>query len=736
MGRISGAALARRRALALAKCRRVAKQRGGRCLSRAFVSTATHLRWSCREGHRWQARPAAVFAGTWCPSCAYDAKRLSLDDMRAIARERGGECLATSYTNERVPVRWRCAEGHVWIARSGNVRRAGSWCPECAWGSRLSLADVRRIARERGGECLSEETGDSRTKLRWRCAEGHEWSALLRNVKRGSWCRRCAHRGAKWRRLGIDDMWNTAADRGGRCVSTQYLGADVPLVWECANGHRWKASPGNVRHGSWCPTCATSAPGTIAAMRALARRRGGECLSTEYLNDKRLLEWRCAENHRFEYPALAVKSGAWCPTCSPPPRRRIIRLPPARDPAARAAERRPARTLVRAAARMVRHRQGAEEKLASLRAVARRRGGACLADRYLGALVKIAFRCGQDHEWETSPAVVANGSWCPACAAVARQEVIRNRKFAALKRLAQRRGGACLSTTYVNNVSPLRWRCARGHEWETSASYVDAGHWCTQCKRAERGGRMLERLRAVAKERGGDCLSTEHPGATKPLDWRCAEGHTWRATGYHVLGGTWCPRCRGTPRDDLARVQRIARRRGGRCLSIAYVNATTPLLFVCRKRHEWHAKPISIVRGRWCPECAPHAPGPMLSLHVMKQMAQERGGKCLSTTYHNALTYMRWQCARGHRWESRPADVRTGRWCRVCSRSFVGTIDGLRSHARTMGGKCLSTEYDDPRVPVRWQCAAGHRFERLVVAVKSGVWCPRCGTASARSRAT
>jgi hypothetical protein len=62
-------------------------------------------------------------------------------------------------------------------------------------------------------------------------------------------------------------------------------------------------------------------------MRVLATDLGGACLSSEYFSDKTVLTWRCAKRHRFEYPALAVKSGAWCPTCRPPPRLREIHVP-------------------------------------------------------------------------------------------------------------------------------------------------------------------------------------------------------------------------------------------------------------------------------------------------------------------------------------------------------------------------------------------------------------------------
>jgi hypothetical protein len=50
------------------------------------------------------------------------------------------------------------------------------------------LEVLRHIAANQGGECLASQYTDSRTKLPWRCAVGHEWNAIPLNVARGHWC--------------------------------------------------------------------------------------------------------------------------------------------------------------------------------------------------------------------------------------------------------------------------------------------------------------------------------------------------------------------------------------------------------------------------------------------------------------------------------------------------------------------------------------------------------------------
>lgn len=56
----------------------------------------------------------------------------------------------------------------------------------------------------------------------------------------------------------IDDMRRAAEFRGGRCLSqTMATGDwDTPLEWQCAEGHRFKASPRLILLGGhWCPDC-------------------------------------------------------------------------------------------------------------------------------------------------------------------------------------------------------------------------------------------------------------------------------------------------------------------------------------------------------------------------------------------------------------------------------------------------------------------------------------------------
>jgi len=59
-------------------------------------------------------------------------------------------------------------------------------------------------------------------------------------------------------------------------------------------------------------------------MRKFAKKKGGLCLATEYINRQDPLEWQCKEGHKWKASAKDILKGIWCRTCSTPGRKRVI----------------------------------------------------------------------------------------------------------------------------------------------------------------------------------------------------------------------------------------------------------------------------------------------------------------------------------------------------------------------------------------------------------------------------
>lgn len=173
-------------------------------------------------------------------------------------------------------------------------------------------------------------------------------------------------------------------------------------------------------------------------------------------------------------------------------------------------------------------------------------GGECLATIYINEDDKLTWRCGHGHEWAASAAsTVRAKSWCRRCRSAA--SALKKRKtLNDCRRLAAARGGICLSRKYIDSKSKLRWRCSCGNAWNATYNTVHNGHWCRCCAnlRKRRTNHLgIEKMRLLAAERHGECLSEHYDNVSSELEWECSEGHRFLARASNVIAGSWCPSC-------------------------------------------------------------------------------------------------------------------------------------------------------------------------------------------------
>ncbi len=376
------------RKLTIEQMQALAKKRGGVCVSTVYSDAHTKLRWRCQEGHEWESKPNYVQQGNWCPQCGGSVP-LTLEQMQAVARDRGGECLSTKYVNTRTKLLWRCQDGHEWEAAPGSVK-LGRWCPTCSQGHSERI--VRDICKQMFGKPFPKVKPQWLINARGNLMELDGYCSKLslafeyqgiQHYKETKFSRRSSMRrtltqqkkdDAEKRKLCLENdvhlieipckvelddvpayifaavkdlsvpvrirrpekikvaqfvlteqlraMQALARERGGECLSIAYLGTHAKLRWRCSEGHEWLATSSAIKNrGDWCPFCAGKTPLTLGQMQVLARTRGGECLSTTYVNNKAKLLWRCRKSHEWEATPHSIKRGTWCPTCARPGRR-------------------------------------------------------------------------------------------------------------------------------------------------------------------------------------------------------------------------------------------------------------------------------------------------------------------------------------------------------------------------------------------------------------------------------
>jgi hypothetical protein len=190
---------------------KLANFKNGKCVSEKYINAKTHLEWECAEGHKWNAVPDVIQRGHWCPVCSKEKvrlegirKRLTLEDARIAAIERGGECLSSGYKNSLELMIWKCDKGHVWKANFSHIRR-GTWCRVChntyvAGQYHVgNIENIKKIIKMRKGILVSGDYKNAYSKFVVQCRKGHQWTINAHDIKRNHWCPTCL--GSKGERI-------------------------------------------------------------------------------------------------------------------------------------------------------------------------------------------------------------------------------------------------------------------------------------------------------------------------------------------------------------------------------------------------------------------------------------------------------------------------------------------------------------------------------------------------------
>lgn len=416
----------------------IAAKRGGQCLSKEYFNVHSKLEWKCADGHTWFAKPNNIISSdSWCPECnsflserkcryifevildcKFKKNRKMLDGLELdgynnslnLAFEYQGKQhtqLHTLFTktqkdlDERIetdsfkikkckelgvnliviPTDESITDSRLLSYIVKELKRIGievgshmeNFKFEDFYKNLSIIKDLQVIAKERGGKCLSSTYVNKNNKMNWECDLGHVWQATPHHIKFGSWCPECSGN----QKLGIQKMHQLAADKNGKCLSTEYTNVDTALLWECKSKHKFIEKPrAIIYHGTWCPDCSRRTKWNLEKVKLLAEKKGGKCLSNHYINyDSTKYVWNCRYGHEWEATLASVKLH-WCPECA----------------------------------------NNKKKRIEDMQALAKVYNGICLSIEVKNNKDLLKWRCNKGHEFTKRPNdIVSKQSWCGKC---------------------------------------------------------------------------------------------------------------------------------------------------------------------------------------------------------------------------------------------------------------------------------------------------------------------------------
>lgn len=165
--------------------------------------------WKCQKGHEWQATINNRNNGNGCPYCSGRYAIKGESDLQTLnptlAKEwnyekNNGLTPMDVVPNSNKKVWWKCSKGHEWQTTIAN-RNIGTGCPYCL--GRYAIKgenDLQTVNPTLSKEWNYEKnTGltptdvmpNSNKKVWWKCSNGHEWQAVIKDRNKGRGCPIC-----------------------------------------------------------------------------------------------------------------------------------------------------------------------------------------------------------------------------------------------------------------------------------------------------------------------------------------------------------------------------------------------------------------------------------------------------------------------------------------------------------------------------------------------------------------
>lgn len=256
------------------------------------------------------------------------------------------------------------------------------------------------------------------------------------------------------------------------------------------------------------------------------------------------------------------------------------------------------------------------------------------------------------------------------------------------------------------------------------------------------------------EKNGEETPQTLSRGSTRPVWWRCGQGHSWQAPPYVRSAGKGCPYCAGrrvwpgfndlSSQDPALAAQWDGEKNAPLTPEDVTFGSHKKAWWRCSEGHSWQAEIKSRASGAGCPVCSGRrtvsgvndlrTKAPKATARWDKERNGSERPEALSAGSSRRAW---WQCEKGHFWRS-PIRFQSGgeRHCPYCigQKAWPGFND-----LETVN-PALATQWDrEKNIPltpwqvtassqkrVWWRCELGHSFQARIAMRSRGTGCPYC----------
>jgi hypothetical protein len=499
----------------------VARNHGGTVTPSFAESNMTQLAFTCSRGHTFPKTIRAVVSrGGWCDFC-----RNEIPANQAEAESFLGESdwiLLSPYEAVTLEVKVRCRE--CGLEKQGPFHYyQGKPCHHIRRSSVSAKVRIGQAATSMGGKLLSSEVSGLEHEYEFSCSEGHIFKLAGSTVVRNSsWCKEC---GEIW--VTPKKIESLIKSRGGTLLKPIPNDAKsfTKILIVCTLGHEFENDWQHMsppRNG-WCSTCSKGSkseelarttfrqlfgtPFRKARPKWLKNSRGRQMeldgfeetlsLAFEYQGRQHFenvgiyssdaqLKQRIIDDK--EKARLCEENGVtlitlnWDTEIYEFPKEIQAQLRNARPDLLESTN---FSTEINFDLAFIR-----DDRLEELRKALLSRNLNLMSEKWIDVTYRYEIRCNVcAHEFRQAARSYLNSrkvAGCKKCAMKVTAQLVGKRKLGigALRKIAEKHGGRCVSTEYRDVKTKYEWVCKKGHEFSRTLDSIQSkGTFCTKCLR-------------------------------------------------------------------------------------------------------------------------------------------------------------------------------------------------------------------------------------------------------------
>ena len=364
--------------------------------------------------------------------------------------------------------------------------------------------------------------------------------------------------------------------------------------------------------------------------------------------------------------------------------------------------------------------------LNDVKKIVEQRKGELLIDKYEGYRVKFSIKCSNGHIFNTCLFYLRLGGWCPECSTGISERITKKYFELLFNNKFLKVKLKELKTKKGGNLE------LDGYCKELNIAFEYNGEQHYKFNKKYHKNRTLEIIKQCDRKKKYLCKKNKIILITVPYYIK-----------YENIGKYIIKQCKlrniNIPNEDytldyklfediyhsdkLEQLNNLINNKGGKLLTQIYPDKNSKIKIQCSKGHTWETKIGNIKSGNWCIHCNPRTP---ITFDEVKRLVKEKWhGEIISKKFTPLLNY---KCKNGHIFKKNHTHPKT-KWCPRCARlnrKKKYNIEYIKEYSKQFNIECISEIYENSYKRLLFKYSCGHIIKLFINEIKEHNICGRC----------